>query len=61
MCFNCGDFVDLCFACGDPNGGPFGRAKKFYLDDEYCVHMKEKYGHDIARWQDRYPEDEDES
>lgn len=61
MCLNCGDFVDLCFTCGDPNGGPYAKAKHFYVDQKYCSHMAEKYGHDTATWEDRYgPEEEKE-
>lgn len=59
MCFNCGDFIDLCFACGDPDGGPHARAKKFYVGDTFCEHMREKYGHETAEWRDRYGDEED--
>lgn len=54
MCLNCGDFVDMCWedACYNPNGGRYGKAKKFYVDDKYCRHMQEKYGHEIASWAD---------
>lgn len=51
MCINCGDFLDLCFMCGDPNGGPYAKAKKFYIDDPLCEHMQEKYGGPIATWE----------
>jgi len=46
MCGNCPDFVDICWegTCHNPNGGPYGRAAKFYLGDTFCEHLTEKYG-----------------
>ncbi len=60
MCLNCGDFIDLCFECGDPDGGPHSKAKKFYVDNQYCSHMIEKYGHKVATWEDRYGQEEED-
>lgn len=46
MCGNCPDFVDMCWEgkCHKPNGGPYGRAAKFFLGDTFCEHLTEKYG-----------------
>jgi hypothetical protein len=54
MCFNCSDFVDQCGAegCYNPNGGPYRSFKKFYIGDTYCEHLKKKYGHELAEWED---------
>lgn len=62
MCFNCSDFIDMCWAesCYNPNGGKYRKARSFYLDDKYCEHMKEKYGHSHAIWEDRYGVDDEE-
>jgi hypothetical protein len=60
LCFNCPDFIDQCFICGDPNGGPYEKAKKFYVGDRFCEHLAEQYGHDTTMFSDRYGEDEEE-
>jgi hypothetical protein len=56
MCINCGDWIDSCAqdGCYDPDGGPYGQYRQFYIDAEYCEHLKAHYGHDRAEWRDRY-------
>lgn len=60
MCFNCGDFIDYCRegSCHNPNADLFQRYRKFWVGDEYCKHLKLKYGHDRAEWSDRYQDEE---
>ena len=61
MCFNCGDMIDMCAEdeCYIPSGGPYGKARKFYIGDLYCRHLQAEYGHLYALWCDRYGEDDD--
>ena len=60
MCFNCGDFIDMCTHgdCTNPNGGAFNKYAKFYVGSKYCEHKREEYGHDTAEFADRYGDDE---
>ena len=64
MCFNCPDVIEMCFndecKMSDYRGDGRGTRPMFCYDDEYCKHLKEKYGHDRARWEDRYGEDDEE-
>lgn len=46
--------------CYQPNGGPYGRFRKFYVGATYCAHLREFYGHNIATWDDRYKDEDDE-
>jgi hypothetical protein len=50
MCMSCSDFVDYCSQgdCYNPNGGPFGYIRKFYIGDLYCEHLQKLYGHTHA-------------
>lgn len=61
MCVGCPDFVDMCTEgnCHNPDGGPYGKYAKFYLGDEYCEHLKEKYGHSHALYEDMFGEDDE--
>ena len=64
MCINCSDYIDRCDqhdtnwqVAGNPqvNGKPKG-VWYFYAGDKYCEHLKEKYGHKTATFEDRYGE-----
>lgn len=61
MCFNCPDFIDQCFTCGDPNAKQYGKAKSFYVGDKFCEHLAEQYGHDTASFRDRYGDEDEEA
>lgn len=55
MCINCPDMITDCWkpGCYNPNGGNYGKSRKFYIGDEYCRHLQEQYGHTHAEWEDR--------
>lgn len=55
MCINCPDYVDSCSEGGCYNYDKL-RSKKFYVDDEYCEHLKKKYNKSVAVWEDTYGE-----
>lgn len=44
----------MCFACGNPNGGPYEKAAKFYVGQAYCSHLAARHDHATAAWEDRY-------
>lgn len=50
MCINCSDFVESCSkdGCYNPDGGPYGRIRKFYLGDTLCEHLVQEYGTESA-------------
>lgn len=62
MCMNCPDFVTYCAQdeCYTPDGGPYSKIRKFYINNEYCRHLKEIHKHDLATWEDRDKNEDDE-
>lgn len=62
MCVNCGDFVDICGEgdCRTKNVRPdqlYGIMRSFYVGDVYCEHMRLRYGHEVATWEDQLVEE----